>query len=41
MELCRPLPWLAHDKPRLSDFRRDLINQLQEILKKPPVDRTD
>ena len=24
MELCRPLPWIADDKPRLGDFRREL-----------------
>ncbi len=25
MELCRPLPWIDDDKPRLGDFRRQLI----------------
>ena len=34
MELCRPLPWLADDKPRLGDFRRELIGQLKETLQK-------
>ncbi|PIJ51771.1 TIGR01620 family protein [Erwinia sp. OLTSP20] len=34
MELCRPLPWLADDKPRLSDFRRELVTQLKESLQK-------
>jgi len=34
MELCRPLPWLEDDKPRLGDFRHDLVNQLKETLKK-------
>ncbi len=29
MELCRPLPWIADDKPRLGDFRRELIGQLE------------
>lgn len=33
MELCRPLPWLAEDKPGLGDFRRQLINQLKEGMK--------
>lgn len=28
MELCRPLPWLD-DKPRLADFRKELIKQLK------------
>ena len=28
MELCRPLPWLD-DKPKLSDFRKELIKQLR------------
>lgn len=32
MELCRPLPWLENDKPRLGDFRRELIAQLKETL---------
>lgn len=30
MELCRPLPWLADDKPKLGEFRKDLINQLKQ-----------
>ena len=34
MELCRPLPWLEDDKPRLGDFRRELIGQLKETLSK-------
>lgn len=34
MELCRPLPWLEDDKPRLGDFRRELIGQLKESLQK-------
>ncbi|WP_017346215.1 YcjF family protein [Pantoea sp. A4] len=29
MELCRPLPWLENDKPRLGDFRRELVTQLR------------
>ncbi|MNE79513.1 hypothetical protein D3C80_1760050 [compost metagenome] len=36
MELCRPLPWLHDDKPRLGDFRRELIGQLKETLSKKP-----
>lgn len=32
MELCRPLPWLEEDKPRLGDFRRELMAQLKESL---------
>ncbi len=36
MELCRPLPWTAEDKPRLGDFRRELIGQLKETLNKKP-----
>ncbi|MFP1737968.1 YcjF family protein [Lonsdalea quercina] len=31
MELCRPLPWLD-DKPRLGDFRRELVGQLKSTL---------
>lgn len=34
MELCRPLPWLENDKPRLGDFRRDLVAQLKETAQK-------
>ena len=34
MELCRPLRWIADDKPRLGDFRRELIGQLKETLQK-------
>ena len=32
MELCRPLPWLEEDKPRLGEFRRELLGQLKETL---------
>ncbi|MBP6121158.1 MULTISPECIES: YcjF family protein [Providencia] len=31
MELCRPLPWIE-DKPRLADFRRQLISQLKNAM---------
>ncbi|MBJ3813619.1 TIGR01620 family protein [Shimwellia pseudoproteus] len=34
MELCRPLPWLDDDKPRLGDFRTQLLSQLKETLQK-------
>ncbi len=34
MELCRPLPWMAGDKPSLGDFRRQLMEQLKNRLKK-------
>lgn len=34
MELCRPLPWLEDDKPRLGDFRRELLGQLKDALAK-------
>lgn len=34
MELCRPLPWIDDDKPRLGDFRRQLISQMKETLQK-------
>ncbi|MDU1086301.1 MAG: hypothetical protein E7A34_18220, partial [Leclercia adecarboxylata] len=29
-------PWTADDKPRLGDFRRELIGQLKETLNKKP-----
>ncbi|MTD39611.1 TIGR01620 family protein [Erwinia sp. CPCC 100877] len=34
MELCRPLPWIGDDKPRLGDFRRELLGQLKETVQK-------
>ncbi|MCU7365453.1 TIGR01620 family protein [Pantoea sp. SGAir0180] len=34
MELCRPLPWLENDKPRLGDYRRELIGQIKEALQR-------
>ncbi len=33
MELCRPLPWTGNDRPRMGDFRREIIGQLQEALR--------
>ncbi|WP_127958320.1 YcjF family protein [Serratia microhaemolytica] len=33
MELCRPLPWLADEKPKLSEFRHHLLSQLKETVK--------
>lgn len=33
MELCRPLPWLE-DKPRLGDFRRELLTQVKDMVQK-------
>lgn len=36
MELCRPLPWLDDDKPRLGDFRRELITHLKETVSRKP-----
>lgn len=39
MELCRPLPWLEDDKPRLGDFRRQLVGQLKEALQKNAAPR--
>lgn len=34
MELCRPLPWLPGEKPRLGEFRRELLGQLKTALDK-------
>jgi putative membrane protein len=34
MELCRPLPWLENDKPKLGDFRKELLVQLKNTLPK-------
>ncbi len=37
MELCRPLPWLPDDKPRLGDFRRELVEVMKtSLVKKTP-----
>ncbi|AHG18219.1 hypothetical protein Z042_00065 [Chania multitudinisentens RB-25] len=33
MELCRPLPWLEDDKPKLGDFRSQLVAQLKDTMK--------
>ncbi|CAM3893202.1 YcjF family protein [Xenorhabdus thuongxuanensis] len=32
MELCRPLPWIDGDKPKLGDFRHQLFAQLKSTL---------
>lgn len=34
MELCRPLPWLDGDKPKLGDFRGELIGKLKNSMVK-------
>ncbi|MEA1064943.1 TIGR01620 family protein [Erwinia sp. HR93] len=34
MALCRPLPWLEDDKPKLGDFRRQLLSRLKESVQK-------
>ncbi len=34
MELCRPLPWTEDDKPRLGDFRRQLLSEVKVTLLK-------
>ena len=34
MELCRPLPWTATDKPKLMDFRKQLLQQLKQAVPK-------
>ncbi len=40
MELCRPLPWMEGDKPRLGDFRAELLSQLRDSLKKKTADNS-
>ncbi|MEA9389389.1 TIGR01620 family protein [Acerihabitans sp. TG2] len=38
MELCRPLPWIDGDKPRLGDYRREIFAQLRAMMDpKPPA----
>lgn len=32
MALCRPLPWIDNNKPKLSDFRKELIGQLKKTV---------
>lgn len=39
MELCRPLPWIGDDRPRLGDFRRELIAQLRRTLPAAKAER--
>ena len=39
MELCRPLPWIDGDKPRLGDFRTELFRQLRDTMKKKTPDK--
>jgi putative membrane protein len=40
MELCRPLPWLEGDKPKLGDFRRELIGKLKNSMVKSEKTKT-
>ena len=40
MELCRPLPWIDNDKPRLGDFRRELVGQLKATVQKGKTNAT-
>ncbi|WP_235410093.1 YcjF family protein [Proteus terrae] len=32
MELCRPLPWIDDNKPKLGDFRKELIGKLKTTI---------
>ncbi len=41
MELCRPLPWLEDDKPRLADFRRQLIGELKANMQRSGAQKRD
>jgi len=41
MELCRPLPWLEDDKPRLADFRRQLIGELKANMQRSGTQKRD
>lgn len=34
MELCRSLPWIDDDRPKLSEFRREIFNLLRHTLPK-------
>ncbi|EOD53849.1 YcjF family protein [Aeromonas molluscorum] len=35
MEACRPLPWCADEKPRLSEMRKGLVRKIAGYLNKP------
>ncbi|EOC0863744.1 TIGR01620 family protein [Cronobacter muytjensii] len=41
MELCRPLPWTGDDKPRLGDFRRQLLSEVKTTLQKQKREREE
>ncbi|WP_447868775.1 TIGR01620 family protein [Rahnella aceris] len=41
MELCRPLPWLEGDKPKLGDFRRELVGKLKNSMVKSDKVKAD
>ena len=41
MELCRPLPWLEGDKPKLVDFRRELVGKLKNSMVKSDKVKAD
>ncbi len=36
MELCRPLPWIDGDKPRLGDYRHEIFTQLRAVMERKP-----
>lgn len=40
MELCRPLPWIEN-KPRLADFRHQLIGQLKNVIPSKKIKRKE
>ncbi|WP_426449084.1 TIGR01620 family protein [Siccibacter colletis] len=41
MELCRPLPWIDDDKPKLGDFRRQLIGEVKAAMQKGKTVKQD
>ncbi|PHM47480.1 YcjF family protein [Xenorhabdus miraniensis] len=41
MELCRPLPWIDGDKPKLGDFRHQLLTQLKSTLPTTKTKKTE
>lgn len=41
MALCRPLPWLEDDKPRLGDFRRELLSEVKTALQRKETPKAD
>jgi putative membrane protein len=42
MQVCRPLPFLAEEQPRLKEIRKEIIKSLKKVVatQEPPKDKT-